>query len=204
MWKIYRVCEWIMRFAYVNFLWFIFMLVGLVAFGFFPATVAMFSIIRKWLMKEAHVPVFKTFWTVYKTNFLKSNLLGLILVAIGLILYIDLRIIEQFPAAWTKIVYYLLLIASFLYALTLLYVIPVFIHYDVKLIKVLKVSFIFMVVNPFFTISISAGVLAVFFLMSNIPGLIPFFSASLMGFFIMFFTYHAFLKNERKLQEVNE
>ncbi|MCL7748470.1 YesL family protein [Halalkalibacter alkaliphilus] len=201
MWAIYRICNWIMKFAYVNLLWILFTIVGLIAFGFFPATIAMFSIIRKWIMKEVNIPVFKTFWLAFKTNFLKSNVLGLIIMFLGVILYIDLRIIDQLRGGWLHIFYYLLLTVSLLYSLTLLYVIPVFIHYEMKLIQVLKVSFLLMILNPFSTVSMCAGVLAVLFLMNHIPGLIPFFSGSLLSFIIMFFAYHAFIKNELKLEK---
>lgn len=200
---IYRVCEWVTRFAFVNLLWILFTILGFVVFGFFPATVAMFSVIRKWIMKESDVPVFKIFWSVYKTNLLKSNILGLILFVLGTALYIDIRIIEQFSAGWLKIVYYLLWVISFLYLLTLFYVVPVYIHYEIKLIKVFRVSFLLMILNPVFTISICAGVLFVIFLMNKIPGLIPFFSGSLLSFCITYFAYHAFLRNEQKLSKVN-
>ncbi|MBS4177478.1 YesL family protein [Lederbergia citrea] len=39
---------------YVNLPWISF---GLIVLGFFPATAAMFTVIRKWMMKE-QVPVF--------------------------------------------------------------------------------------------------------------------------------------------------
>ncbi len=65
----YRVSEWIMRFAYVNILWGLFTLAGLVLFGFMPATVAMFTVIRKWLMGETDIPVFKTFFASFKKRF---------------------------------------------------------------------------------------------------------------------------------------
>ncbi|MDT8860202.1 YesL family protein [Alkalihalobacillus sp. MEB130] len=203
MWGIYRVSNWIMKFAYVNFLWMLFTIVGLFVFGFFPATIAMFSIIRKWIMKEVDIPIFKTFWVAYKTNFVKSNVLGLIIIFIGVVLYVDLRVIAQFRDTWVYIFYYLLLIVSLLYSLTLLYVIPVYIHYEMKPIQVLKVSFLFMILNPFSTISMSAGLLAILFLIGQFPGLTPFFSGSLISFVIMFFAYYAFRKNDFKLQKNN-
>ncbi len=70
----YRICTWIMRMAYVNLLWVAFSLLGLGIFGFFPATAAMFVVIRKWLSSEQDIPVFKTFWNAFKTEFIKINI----------------------------------------------------------------------------------------------------------------------------------
>ncbi|BDG36084.1 DUF624 domain-containing protein [Saccharococcus caldoxylosilyticus] len=54
--KLYRVCEWITRLACINILWMLFTLAGLIVFGIAPATVALFTIVRKWLV--FHVTIF--------------------------------------------------------------------------------------------------------------------------------------------------
>lgn len=70
---LYRTSEWIMRLVYLNLLWIAFSLLGIVLFGFFPATAAMFSVVRKWIMGETDVRVFKEFWQTYRKEFWKSN-----------------------------------------------------------------------------------------------------------------------------------
>ncbi|GAA3329844.1 hypothetical protein GCM10020331_079970 [Ectobacillus funiculus] len=61
-------------------------------FGFMPATVALFTIVRKWLMKEIDIPIWRTFLTVYKKmNSEKSNILGLILAVGGALIYVDFQ-----------------------------------------------------------------------------------------------------------------
>src|SRR5690625_1995366 len=64
--RLYRICEVITKFAYVNILWFVFTLLSLIIFGFMPATVALFSVTRKWVMGDMDVPVFSTFWGTYR------------------------------------------------------------------------------------------------------------------------------------------
>lgn len=64
--KIYSLSNWIVKICYVNLLWGIFMLVGLIVFGFFPATVALFTVCRKWVLGDRDVPIFSTFWSAYK------------------------------------------------------------------------------------------------------------------------------------------
>nr|WP_052044317.1 DUF624 domain-containing protein [Alkalihalobacillus alcalophilus] len=65
---LYTISDWIMRLAYINLLWLLFMIIGLFIVGFMPATVAMFTVIRMLLMKEESVPIFKTFLTFLKRN----------------------------------------------------------------------------------------------------------------------------------------
>ena len=74
---VYSVSEWVMKFTYVNILWITFSILGLFVLGLFPATTAMFAVIRKWVLKLPDIPTFKTFTSAYKKEFLKSNVIGL-------------------------------------------------------------------------------------------------------------------------------
>lgn len=58
---IYHISNWIMRLAYVNFLWILFTLAGFIVFGFFPATIATFAVVRKWIFDTTDIPIFTTF-----------------------------------------------------------------------------------------------------------------------------------------------
>src|SRR5699024_9005025 len=88
---LYKLCEWIMRLAYVNILWIVFTAAGLIIFGFFPATGSMFTVIRKWIRKEYDIPVFRLFWSTYRSEFVRLNGIGFIFFVIGIVLYIDFR-----------------------------------------------------------------------------------------------------------------
>ncbi len=94
IWKLYEALGWITKFIYLNILWIIFSLLGIVVLGFFPATATMFGITRKWLLGEKDIPIFKTFFFLYKTNFIESNIIGSLLLIFGAILYIDLRFFQ--------------------------------------------------------------------------------------------------------------
>ncbi|GAF20232.1 hypothetical protein JCM19046_4941 [Bacillus sp. JCM 19046] len=58
---LYTWSDWAMRMAYLNIIWLLFTAIGLFLFGFMPATVALFTLVRKQLLKQ-DVPVFKTFF----------------------------------------------------------------------------------------------------------------------------------------------
>src|SRR5690625_1946818 len=102
----YTLANWIMRLAYVNILWIAFSLVGIIILGFFPATIGMFTVIRKWIQGDGDIPIFTTFWATYKKEFLKSNLLGLFLSLIGYILYIDFIFLRQGVTGFLQFTYY--------------------------------------------------------------------------------------------------
>jgi uncharacterized membrane protein YesL len=201
---IYSISEWVMRLMYVNILWILFTLLGLIVFGFFPATTAMFTVIRKWVMKQHEIPVFKTFWLTYKSEFLKSSLLGLIIVCIGFFMYFNLKIIDATTLPSLKLLYIPNLIVIFIFLLTLLYIFPVFVHFDVGVKGIVKNAFLLMTLNPIATFSMSILSGFILFIIYQFPGLIPFFSGSLIGFLLMFISNYVFVKMEQKANGIEE
>jgi uncharacterized membrane protein YesL len=196
---ILSVSEWIMRLMYVNILWIVFTLLGLVILGFFPATTAMFAVVRKWVMKE-ELPVFKTFWTTYKSEFLRSNLLGLLIFVFGFFMYSNIKIVESTTVPLLKLVYIPNVISILIYSLTLLYIFPVLVHFDVGLKDVVKNAIVLMTVNPIATFTMAVLTSFFYFILYQFPGLIPFFSGSVPTFLLMFFCSHVFTKTLHEQQ----
>lgn len=98
-----------------------------------PATVSLFAIVRKWLItKETDLPIFHTFYQNYKNEFLKSNKLGLVLVLMGLFLYYDFKLIMLSGGMLQYTLTVPLLLISIFYCITLLYIFPVYVHFDQK------------------------------------------------------------------------
>ncbi|RBW70789.1 YesL family protein [Bacillus taeanensis] len=201
---LYRISEWSMRLAYVNLLWISFTLVGLVLFGLFPATAAMFAVIRKWVMGERDVPVFKTFYQAYKAEFLKINLFGYILAIIGYVLFIDYQFFDSMENSSLHLLSYLFLTLLIFYGLFLLYVFPVFVHYDIKTFQLIKNVFLVAISNPFSTVMMIVGSLLVFFITFSFSGLFLFFSGSSLALLLMWSAYRAFIKIEHRLSKIVE
>ncbi|WP_419954835.1 YesL family protein [Neobacillus niacini] len=193
---LYALTEWITRFAYVNILWIGFSLLGLVFFGISPATVAMFTIIRKWIMGESDIPVFKTFWHTYKKEFLRGNGVGIVIALLAYIIFIDLNYIKL--DTMIQIPLYLIIFAIIM---TLLYIFPVYVHYNVTFLQLFKNSFFIMMVNPVSSIMMLIGFVALFFVMRFLPALSIFFGGSLSAGIIMSSCYLAFQKIEKKRQK---
>ena len=193
---LYTLTEWITRFAYVNLLWIGFSLLGLVVLGISPATLAMFTIIRKWIMGESEIPVFQTFWNSYKKEFLKGNGLGIVIALLAYIIFIDLSYIKL-----DTIIQIPLYLITFAIAMTILYIFPVYVHYNVTFFQLFKNAFFIMMMNPLASIMMLIGFVALFFVMKFLPALLFFFGGSLSAGIIMSSCYLAFQRIEKKLQK---
>lgn len=193
----YQICIWIMRMAYINLLWIAFSLLGLGVFGFFPSTVAMFVVIRKWVTGEKDIPIFQTFWDAFKKDFIKTNVLGYILFFVGFILYIDLKFVQGQSSVFFTILKFGLLILFFIYFIILLYIFPIFVHFQLTFKQYIKWSIVIGIVHPILTLLMVAGVLVAYYVtFSMVPGLMIFFGGSTIAFVIMWGAFQTFSKFE--------
>lgn len=196
--KINLLCIWITKLAFVNILWLLFSIIGFIFLGVFPASAAMFTIIRKWLMKENDFPIFLTYVSTYKNEFIKSNILGFLFIIFGGFLYIDFRLITSFGGTLQYIFSIPLFMISIFYLITLLYIFPVYVHFDMKLIQYIKNSFYFGFLNIHITILMFVAIALLMIVFKYIPGLAPFFSIILISLITMYGASYSFRRMERK------
>ncbi|SFM11577.1 Uncharacterized membrane protein YesL [Gracilibacillus orientalis] len=196
---IYKTCNWIMLFAYVNVLWWVFTLVGLGIFGLFPATIATFTVVRKWIIdKEDSVYIFKLFVSTYKQLFVQSNAIGLVLIIFGLILYTDFNYINQSNGMFINAMTLVFSIILVLFAVISLFIFPVYVHYKASFIQYFKFACVIGMINPIITFVMFAVIFLSVFLSTAIPFLIPFFSISITSYLLMELSNKAFRKVEQK------
>jgi len=195
--RAFAATEWITKFAYINLLWIGFSLAGLIILGFFPATIAMFTIIRKWLKGETEIPIFRTFWTTWKSEFFRSNGLGLLVAAVVGLIVFNLVFVELGNGLISviQIPIYLFMFAAIM---TILYLFPVYVHFELKWFQIVKNSFLMMLISPIENIVMIAGIVAVLFVVKFIPALGFFFGGSLIAAIIMSAAYLVFGKMDRK------
>ncbi|MBN8199812.1 YesL family protein [Bacillus sp. NTK034] len=196
--KLFTICEWIMKLAYVNLLWLLFTVAGLIVFGFMPATASLFTIVRKWQMKQTEVPVWDTFLSIYKKEFAKSNLLGFILVICAGIILLDLLFVNGLEGGLQLLFFVPLLIISALYFITLMYLFPVYVHYDLRVTEYIKNSCLFGILNLPLTLILAASAGSIIFLLLNSPAFIPFFSAVSITWILMYGGMSSFRKIEAR------
>ncbi|MEC3605505.1 YesL family protein [Bacillus glycinifermentans] len=193
MGRVMNFCEWVVRFAYTNVLWFMFTLLGFGLFGFMPATTALFSVMRKWIMGHTDIPVFKTFWRAYRGEFFRSNAIGLILAAAGTIIYVDLAFIYP-ENAFLHILRFVIMTFGFLFFIMLFYLFPLLAHFDWKKRMYLKFSLILGVSYLQYTLTMMAICAALYVAFSYLPGIVPFFSVSLLSYTVMWLAYQVLKK----------
>ncbi|PTX64957.1 putative membrane protein YesL [Melghirimyces profundicolus] len=181
---VYRICEWIMRLACVNLLWISFTFLGLGAFGIFPATLAMFTVVRGWLQGR-DVPVFRTFWRTYRKRWSDANVLGYLLLAAGVLLYADFRLMLGMNHPFFHLLAFAVLGVGLLYTVVLLYAFPLFVHVPLTKWETFRHALFTGVSHPFRTLVMFAGVTVITLINLSFPGLLPFLSGSVVGLVLM-------------------
>ncbi|SHG46950.1 YesL family protein [Ornithinibacillus halophilus] len=199
VWKLYDISNWIMRMMFLNLLWISFSLLGLVLFGFFPATAAMFSVTRKWVLGDKEIPVFKTFWKSYKEGFIQMNIIGSVLTLIGLILYVDLRFFQAADHVLVSFLAFFVIFALFIFFAVLLYIFPMYVHYKFKTFEYIKKSLVIVIGKPLNAIMMIVGSYLLYVVISMMPVLLLFASGSLASFVLMWIAMRSFPRYEIKV-----
>lgn len=199
--KYTQIANWAFNIAYLNILWILFTLVGLFIFGIFPATAAMFAVVRKWLfLGERDFNIFKTFWSFYRKDFFKLNGFAALFLTFGIVLYynnafllLNLKDFKYFiPGA---------ILISLVYVMTLLFFFPVFVHYKLKFFEYIKNSFLFAVLSSLELIGMVVVIAAMIGFIILIPGIIPLFSGSVLAISLMFLSKGAFKRLKQKTSQ---
>ncbi len=182
----------ILQMAWLNFLWFLFTLLGLIIGGVFPATTSAISVARIWIRDGMADSTYQTFKETYQKEFKKSNLIGFCLISIIVLLalnyYALLEFGEQLPIFIVFAYYFILIMFSFL----LVWLFPLLSHYDAKVIQYFKNAFIIGLIKFPITIAIMASVFLIVYVSLAFPSLILFFSISLIVLAIAFLTDRVF------------
>lgn len=199
----YKIAIWITRFAYVNLLWLGFTVAGLGILGLLPATAGMFAVVRKWVLGETDIPVYRLFWTTYKKEFLKVNLLGGTLFIVFYLLTIQFQILRSTDGVGNFIASYVVLTFFVILFMVLLYVFPIYAHFNLKVLENLKWSLIIGIIHPILTIFLIIVVVALnYATFLFMPGLLFFFGGSVTAFILMWGVSHTFSKYEESVTPV--
>ncbi|KAA8999826.1 DUF624 domain-containing protein [Paenibacillus spiritus] len=188
---IYRITEWISRIAFSNILWalcsvpFLFVVLlkfimlasdtgganeqvllnwglGITApFTLFPATSALFNVVRKWVMGNTDVGTFRTFFKGYKENYVKSMLGGLIYTVLSVVMYVDVTVYMNQMKDF-QIVGILMLVLMIILFVSMFNFFSIVVHYEMKFKEVIINSLLITIARPFrvFSSLVSAAVLA--------------------------------------------
>ena len=221
---LYAISEWIMKFSVVNLLWIIFNLpivflivnlffmerieellflmipiLILMPFIFFPATTAMFAMVRGWIVKDEGTDRFiKRFWRYYKENYKRSLISGLILTSAWVVWAAD---VYYFSDKNIMMLYLFIIMGIILFVFTINHF-SITVHYHMKLQPSLKNAFLLTIGSPllFAAVALSSG--AVLYISLNIfKFLIPFLTGSLIAYLSFSAFYRSYLTSSDKIEE---
>lgn len=203
-----RMSEWIFRFTTANILWLVFnipviylllniflvtsfqdlailgiTLLIVVPFIFFPATTAMFGLIRKWSRGE-DVAIFKSYLTYYKTNYGYSVLGGFIISIVLVVIIIDYYYLVTYYSFSSSLL--LLLVINFIVVYSL-HFFSLTVHIDMKFLGILKNALWITLGKPIQSLSLGiVSFLIIFISFEVVTFVIPFFMGSLIAFIAYF------------------
>jgi len=192
---LYRLSEKMMRLALVNLIWILCTVGGLIILGFFPATVALFAVLRKWEMKE-NVHIFPFFWETFKETFFRANIFGLIFAIAGYILYVDWLYILYYEGGSNPLIFLSTCLLSILFVVSLISMLTMFVHYELSMLNYLRNAVLFSISQPGAALMFLLSIGIVLFIIWLVPGVIPFFSMSLTGLLSTKVAHHFFRKIE--------
>lgn len=188
-----RAGEWVLRLACLNLLWILFTLLGAGILGLFPATAAVFSVIRKGLVDEGKAfPLFRTFWAFYRTDWIPMNVLMLIYSVMGLGLLLDFRLVRGWEGAAQPWVVLFLFFAFYVYLLSLIHLFPLYAHYRMKLHEYVLQSFLITLYRPLASALMGGAVYLTYAAMAWLPGTLPVFAVSLPAVVVTAFSFRIF------------
>ncbi|WP_018933047.1 YesL family protein [Gracilibacillus lacisalsi] len=202
--KFYQFGEAVLFLLYVNFLWIVFSCIGLILFGLGPSTVAMFTVFRKWVMGEQGYHIGKLFWQTYRKEFLRANGITWITGLFGLMLLTNLQYFSLSDPIWNLIVKGVFLFFAFLFFIMVVYLFPLYVHYQNSFQQYFKNAFLIAIYQPLRTIYALAALFTLYYLLATFPIFIFLFGGSLTSMVVMYITYVTFVKIEYKQKRIEE
>lgn len=226
---IYRLTEWITRLAATNLLWaicsspFLFFLfmkllvmqqnlaneslqmnwaIAIVApLTLFPATSALFTVVRKWNMGDTDVPIFRTFFVGYKENYKQSLIGGIFYTLLFAIMYLDYTVyMTQFKNM--QLVGIIMLVLLLLLFVSLFNFFSMVVHYHMSIGMIIKNAVLLTLIRPFRVFSTLLGSGLLFYIGFRYPVLFIFFIISIVAWFAFFNFYATFNKMQEQMEKM--
>lgn len=197
---VYQAGEWVIKLVYANVLWMFFTLLGLGIFGLMPATVGLFTLLRKWIMGDETESAFQIYWNSFRHEFFKSNLFGLLFLVVGYILRIDMIYFKTSSHFLFQALLIIMFCLGVVYFITLLNFFPVYVHYNISFFEYFKYALLIGISQLSSTFMMIIGCIVIFCLYWYFSGLIPLLCVSLFSLNLMWFGYRSFKKIEYEQQ----
>ncbi|QKS72973.1 DUF624 domain-containing protein [Paenalkalicoccus suaedae] len=138
---LYVACDWLVKLAYMHFLWVIFTALGGFVAGLFPATVALHTLVGRLARGESTYEILPTFFAIWKQEFIRSNKYALVFfLAFGLF-FVNFNIMTVFP---DELLFFMMTgmgISVFFFAIIVSFFFPVYVSRpDLSFFKMIALS----------------------------------------------------------------
>lgn len=167
--------EWLYEILKLHFLWMIYIIRGIIVAGIFPATAAMYAVVRHWQLKREPKPISELFKQFYHENFKIANQLGWLFLLASFALISNFLYIPTYPEKFRVVMYAIILSLAVFLLILWIYVFPVIVHYK------LSVANLFTVMLKAGFVSLSGIIMQVLFvgifltIVYNLPALFVLF-----------------------------
>lgn len=169
-------------------------------FCLFPASAALCTVARKWVMGDEDVPLFKTYFKGFKSNYKQSMLGGLFFSFILIVLLINVQFYADKESMISAISYLFIVMVLLLIAAIMNYL-SMLTHFEMKTMTLIKNSILFTIGRPLTSLMLLVGNFILLYVsFYKFTFLIPFFMGSLMGTF----SFWAFYKVLQRIQDKEE
>ncbi|MFD0674295.1 YesL family protein [Cohnella sp. GCM10027633] len=174
----------------------------LAPFTLFPATSALFSVARKWVLGDTDVPLLKTFFRNYKQNYVQAMLGGIFYALLFAIMIIDFRVyLNQIDGF--QIVAYLFIALMCLLTISLLHFFSLLSHFHMKSLQLIKNALILTIGRPIRSVIMAMGTAAVLYISFQFTFLIPFFFGSVIAVYT-FYNFNLVMQKMMTLKDALE
>ncbi|MGN8646215.1 YesL family protein [Gracilibacillus sp. HCP3S3_G5_1] len=160
----------------------------------FPATVALFTVVRRWTMEDTTIPVFQSYRKYWKENYKNSIIAGFIIEGFWLIYAADYYFFTTNISPSLALV---LIILGVVFLMITLFFMCSLAHSDLPIKKLLKNSTIMVISHPFLTVSIGVFNLSIVYISFMYA---PYLLILFLGSSIAFVTFSGFYKIYRKVE----
>jgi uncharacterized membrane protein YesL len=183
------------EFIYLNLLWLLFSLPILTVF---PATTAMFGVIRKWKLKQ-EVDIFSTFYKIFKENFVKSLLIGTVWLLLLFILVVDFQLANGLSPLLQMFGWVVLTILLILLLFTSSYVFSILVHLEASTFQIIRNALALAVLNPVITFLKLLLILFSAYIVFRVP--VSIFVIGSLGAYYFYSLDHTLFEKYKKAQE---
>lgn len=198
--KINYFCRELLDFLLLNLSWIGCTLLGLFVLGWAPSTVALFTVLRDKIMKNEKGGVVSVFWKTYKSEFKKSNIIGVVIVFFAFVIYVNRSNFMVQEGQIFAVLYMLSTIAKWVLLAVTLYIFPMYVHYSTDILNYFSKSLTIIILKPIMAVCVALWCWIMYSLFITIPGIFPVIGISLFAYGIMAINYQLFMRNDKKLK----